>query len=171
MSAQGNTQVAKRMIEEVWNQGNFEIASELIHPDAVLRYDRVTALDSHGPQGLQETVARFRAAFPDLTLAIEDTIAQGDCVATRWTATGTHRGDLLGLAPTGEAVAITGITIDRFKNAKIIEAWSNWDTLGLMQQIGAAPAPGSVGERLGKGVQRLTARRMRRRQTAPSKPS
>jgi predicted ester cyclase len=156
------------MIEEIWNKGNFEVAGELIHPEAVMRYDRITAVDSHGPQGLQETVTQFRAAFPDLNLTIEDTVAHGDRVATRWTATGTHQGELLGLAPTGEPVAITGMTIDRFRGAKIIEAWSNWDTLDLMQQIGAAPAPGSVGERLGKGVQRLTARRMRRRQTAPS---
>ena len=67
-------------------------------------------------------------------------IADGEYVATRWTATGTHKGDLFGIAPTGKQSTVTGITIDHWVDGKVAEAWVNWDTLGLLQQIGAVPS-------------------------------
>jgi predicted ester cyclase len=84
----------------------------------------------------------YRSAFPDLRVPIEDLIAEGDRVVTRWTARGTHQGELIGNAPTGNRVAVTGIIVDRVSGDKIEEEWVNYDTLHLMQQIGAVPQPG-----------------------------
>jgi hypothetical protein len=79
----------------------------------------------------------------------------------RWHSEGTHRGELAGLAPTGARVTVTGISIDQWRDGKVVEAWVEWDNLGLARQLGAAPPEGSMAEKLGTGVQRLMARRMR----------
>ena len=84
----------------------------------------------------------YRTAFPDLQITVEDQVAEGDKVVTRWTARGTHRGELLGVTPSGNRVEISGISIDRFSGSKFVESWSNYDALGTMQQIGAIPEPG-----------------------------
>jgi SnoaL-like polyketide cyclase len=76
---------------------------------------------------------------------IEDQIAEGDTVVTRWTGTGTHQGDLLGMAPTGKPAKVMGIWIHRLAGGKIVESWNVWDTLGMLQQLGVIPAPGSAG--------------------------
>ena len=83
----------------------------------------------------------IRSAFPDLRVTLEDDIAEGNKVVSRWRAQGTHQGELMGIAPTGNQMAITGITIDRIEEGKIVEEWENWDALGMMQQIGAVPSP------------------------------
>ena len=97
--------------------------------------------DIVGIEGLTQFVSMLRSAVPDLRITLEDDIAEGDKVVTRWTASGTHQGELMGIAPTGNQVTITGITIHRIEDTKIVEEWSNWDALGLMQQIGADPSP------------------------------
>jgi predicted ester cyclase len=84
----------------------------------------------------------YRTAFPDLQIPIEDVIAEGDRVVTRWTTRGTHQGELMGAAPTGNQLTVTGILIDRVSGGKIEEEWVDYDTLHLMQQIGAVPQPG-----------------------------
>jgi steroid delta-isomerase-like uncharacterized protein len=86
----------------------------------------------------------YRAAFPDLKITVEDQIAEGDKVVTRWTAEGTHDGDLPGLPASGRSSTVTGIGIDRIEGGKIVEAWGNWDTLGMLQQLGAIPAPAAA---------------------------
>ena len=91
----------------------------------------------------------YRAAFPDLQFTIDDVIAQDDKVVIRWSSRGTHRGELMGLAPTGKEATSSGISIDKIADGKIVESWNHWDTLGLMRQLGAAPPPGSVGEKVG----------------------
>ncbi len=105
----------------------------------------------------------YRQAFPDLRLIIDDVIAADDNVVVRWHAEGTHRGELEGLAPTGTRASVTGIGIGRWEDGKLVEAWTEWDNLGLARQLGAAPPEGSVGEKIGVGVQRLAARRMRKK--------
>ena len=97
--------------------------------------------DIVGIEGLKQFVSMIRAGFPDLRVTLEDAIAEGEKVVSRWTAQGTHQGELMGIAPTGNRVTITGITIHRIEDGKIVEEWSNWDALGLMQQIGAHPSP------------------------------
>ncbi|HWJ32200.1 MAG TPA: ester cyclase, partial [Gaiellaceae bacterium] len=93
-----------------------------------------------GPAGLIGAARAYRDAFPDLRLTAEQTIAQGDHVAVRWTARGTHQGELFGIPATGKEAIVTGISFDRWANGKIVESWTNWDTLGLLQQLGAVPA-------------------------------
>jgi hypothetical protein len=89
-------------------------------------------------------------------MTIDDVVEQRDRVVIRWTARGTHTGELNGLAPTDRAVEVTGITIQRIAGNRVAEAWSNWDTLGLLQQIGASPAPGGLVEKVGVQLQRAT---------------
>ena len=83
----------------------------------------------------------MRAAFPDLQYTVEDQIAEGDKVVTRYTASGTHRGELMGIAPTGSRVEITGISITRVEDGKIEEIWETHDALGMMRQLGVIPSP------------------------------
>jgi len=97
--------------------------------------------DVRGVEGLKQFVTMIRSAIPDLHITLEDDIAEGDKVVSRWRAQGTHQGELMGIAPTGNQVMITGITIHRIEEGKIVEEWENWDALGLMQQIGAIPSP------------------------------
>jgi predicted ester cyclase len=82
----------------------------------------------------------YLEAFPDTHFTVDAQLADGDYVITRWTATGTQEGELMGLAPSHKRVTVTGITIDRFEGGKVVESWSNWDTMGMMQQLGAVPA-------------------------------
>jgi predicted ester cyclase len=105
----------------------------------------------------------YRAAFPDVRMIVDDVIASDEKVVLRWHSEGTHRGELAGLAPTGVHGSTTGISIDRWQDGKIVEAWAEWDNMGLARQLGAAPPEGSVGEKIGLGLQRLVARWMRRK--------
>src|SRR5215210_3208644 len=91
--------------------------------------------DVRGIEGLKQFVSMIRSGLPDLRITLEDDIAEGDKVVSRWRAQGTQQGELMGIAPTGNEVAITGITIHRIEDGKIVEEWENWDALGLMQQI------------------------------------
>ena len=102
-----------------------------------------TAPEGQGsPEGVRQFVNTYLGAFPDGHTTVEDSIAEGDKVAYRWTFRGTHRGELMGIPPTGEQVEITGITINRLSGSKIEEQWNLFDELGMMRQLGVAPAPG-----------------------------
>jgi predicted ester cyclase len=105
----------------------------------------------------------YRTAFPDVHITVDDVITADDKVVLRWHSEGTHRGKLAGLAPTGARGTVTGIGIDRWKDGKVVEAWTEWDNLGLARQLGAAPPEGSLGEKLGMALQRLSAWRMRKK--------
>ena len=82
----------------------------------------------------------YRSAFPDVHVEIEDQIAEADRVATRWRATGTHEGELMGISRTGNRVTVMGMTIDRIAEGQIAETWDNYDALGMLQQVGAIPS-------------------------------
>lgn len=134
-----NKQSSQRIIEEIFSAGNFDVADELLHKDAV-GHDPALPEPVKGPAGLKESARGYRLAFPDLTIKIEDVFDDDDLVAIRWTAKGTHKGELFGMPATGKQATVTGITIDKYKNGKLVESWTNWDTLGLLQQLGAVPA-------------------------------
>jgi steroid delta-isomerase-like uncharacterized protein len=134
-----NKALARRVVDELFVGGNLDLADELVTQDFV-GHDVAAPEPIRGPEGLKEQAKGYRDAFPDLSLKIEDQTAEGDRVATRWTATGTHKGDLFGIAPTGKQATIEGVTIDRFSGGKIAESWDIWDALGLMQQLGVVPA-------------------------------
>jgi steroid delta-isomerase-like uncharacterized protein len=161
---------SRRFIEEAFNRGNLDVADELIAPHAI-NHDPALPRDVRhlrGPELFKRVVSMYRDAFPDLHFAIEDAIAEDDRVAVRWHAQGTHRGELNGLAATGALCSVTGITINRWDDGKLVESWNEWDDLGLARQVGAAPPENSVAERVGKAMQRLMARRLGRRSSRRS---
>jgi predicted ester cyclase len=90
---------------------------------------------------MKMVVSVFGGSFGGWNVIIEDQIAEGDKVATRWTASATHTGPLMGMPPTGKAIRVTGVNVARFAEGKIIESWSNFDMLSLLQQLGAIPTP------------------------------
>ncbi len=93
-----------------------------------------------GPDAAKASIEGYRTAFPDLRITVEDQIAENDRVVTRWSAKGTHQGELLGIPATGKQSTVTGITIDLVVDGRIAESWTNWDTLGMLQQLGVVPA-------------------------------
>jgi predicted ester cyclase len=111
---------------------------ELVEPDARIRTP--LPLEASGAQLLKEVFGRLVAAFPDLHVAVEDVIAEGDKVAIRNTVTGTHRGEHLGIAPTGRFITYNEIFIARFANGRIAETWGVVDVLAQLRQLGALPA-------------------------------
>ena len=123
---------------EVWSSGELEKLDELVAPD-VVHHDPYDPNAADGLEGLKRTIAFNRRAFPDMRITVEDQIAEGDKVVTRWTATMTHDGELAGAPPSGRRVTMTGITVERFEGEKIVEAWRSMDTLGLLRGIGAVP--------------------------------
>jgi steroid delta-isomerase-like uncharacterized protein len=140
MSTEENKTIARRAFEEVWNQGNPDAFDALYIPNQV---SHGLGIDVPvGIEGLRRFVSIYRTAYPDTHFTVEDQIAEGDKVATRWTAIGTHYGDLMGIAPTGKRVTVTGMTINRIMNGKIVETWNNFDALGQLQQLGVIPPPG-----------------------------
>jgi steroid delta-isomerase-like uncharacterized protein len=138
LMSENNKTVVRRLIEEVWNKGNLSLVDELFAPN-YQQHDSSTPDFGRGPESEKKTVTLYRNAFPDLRLTIEDIIAEGETVMTRWSCRGTHKGELNGIAPTGKQVTISGITVGRLANGKIAESYVSWDALGLMQQLGVVP--------------------------------
>ena len=136
--SQENKLLMRRVVEEVWNRGNYAVLGELAANDIVIH---IPPDDVHGPAGIEQFWATLREAFPDMCFTIEAQVAEGDRVVTRWTARATHKGEFQGIPPTGKQVCVTGIDIDRIVNGKNVETWTNMDELGLLQQLGALPAP------------------------------
>ena len=120
---------AARVAFEVWNTGALERLDQYIASD-VIHHDPYDPNGARGLAGMKETIKRNRELTPDLAITIEDQIAEGNKVATRWTATMTRQ---------GKKVSLKGITIDRFESGKIVEAWRNIDMLTMLQEAGAIP--------------------------------
>jgi steroid delta-isomerase-like uncharacterized protein len=133
-----NKAIVRRLLEEFWNKGNLSLADELFTPNYE-HHDSSTPDFGRGPESEKKRATLYRTAFPDVRLTIEDIIAEGETVMTRWSCRGTHKGDLSGIAPTGKQFTISGMTIARLANGKMAEGWVNWDALGLMQQLGVVP--------------------------------
>lgn len=131
--------IVRRFFEEVFSQGRLDVIDELFNDD-YQDHDPVNEQDTYGPDGVREEMAQYRAGVSDLRFTIEDQLAEGDRVVTRWVSNGTHDGELLGVAPTGRRIEVHGITIHRVADGRIQEGWWNWDVLGLTRQIGAIPA-------------------------------
>jgi len=140
MSTEENKAMIRRVWEEVLNKGDLAVADKIMATNYV--YHGSGGQEFKGPEGFKQLVTMFRTAFPDLRITVEDMVAEGDKVAHRATMRGTHKGDLMGIAPTGKQVTIAAIVISRFVGGKEVEAWSNLDQLGMMQQMGVAPPMG-----------------------------
>jgi steroid delta-isomerase-like uncharacterized protein len=138
MSAE-NKALSRRLLEEAFNKGNLDVIDELLATDFV-NHDAALPGPLVGIDAARASITGYRDAFPDLKITIEEQIADGDLVAMRWSARGTHQGELMGMAATGKQATVTGITIDKIVGGRIAESWTNWDTLGMMQQLGVVPA-------------------------------
>jgi steroid delta-isomerase-like uncharacterized protein len=129
-----NKRLAARWMSELWSEGDISKAGVLYNPDYV-RHDplgQVNDLDQ-----LKEFVAMFHTGAPDLEFTVEDMVAERDEVLVRWTARGTHRGTILGMAATGNHVTVAGMDLLRFKSGRIVESWPCYDLIGLLMQLGA----------------------------------
>jgi steroid delta-isomerase-like uncharacterized protein len=132
--------LVRRLFEEVWNQGNLAAIDELFAP-SYIRYDPA-APEAKGLAGFKQLVVMLRTAFPDLHFTLEEVIAEDDKVMTRALLRGTHRGEYLGIAPTGKPVAVMGMVVLRVTQGKFQEGWLMMDNLGLLQQLGVVPPVG-----------------------------
>jgi steroid delta-isomerase-like uncharacterized protein len=130
--------IARRFFDEVWSEGKLELADELFASDYIGHPSDVEET-VRGPEAVKQYVRALLESFSDLRMTIEDQVAEGDKVVTRWTARGTHDGNLMGTEPTGRTGTVTGITIQRIRDDKVVEGWTNWDVLGMLQQLGLAP--------------------------------
>ena len=139
MSEAENKTLARRFNEDVWGRGDQAALEELLDPDFV-DHDALPG-QPHGREGHKQILAAFRSAFPDLSVTTEDIVAEGDKVVSRWTAHGTHQGELLGIAPTGNGVTIKGIDVLRVAEGRIVERWAQFNDLEMMQQLGVVPPP------------------------------
>jgi predicted ester cyclase len=138
-----NKAKARRLFEEGFSQGNTGVVDEVLNPDFVCYDPNSESGEVRGSETIKAEIEYFRNAVPDLTYTIEEQMAEGDKVVTRYTVSGTHQGEFFGVAPTGESLTMSGISIDRFdEGGKMVEEWPEYDLLGVMRQIGAVPAPG-----------------------------
>ncbi len=146
MSSEANKALVRCFVEKVLGGGDFAALNALAAPDCV---DHAAA---PGPATCPGAIAQFlvtwRAAFPDLAIAVEDLVAQGDRVAARWTLRGTHRGAFLEVPPTGRRVAVAGTELYRLADGRIVERWATVDTDGLLRQLGAPASDAPRHERV-----------------------
>ena len=138
MSTEENKAVLQRFFEEIFNQGNLSVADEIVAVDYV--NNNPAPGEQSGREGLKAFAGYLRSAFPDIHFLLEDQVAEGDKVVTRWTVTGTQRGEFAGIPATGKAVSFGATNIHRVGNGRIQEGRLSWDALGMMQQLGVIPS-------------------------------
>jgi steroid delta-isomerase-like uncharacterized protein len=139
-----NKQLVRDFFEEVWNKKNFDYLEEIYSPDFVLHalWQNTSAggaIEATGIEPAKKVIAGWQQGFPDISVTVDDQIADGDKVASRHTSRGTHTNAFMGMPPTGKSATITGMTITRIVDGKIVEAWTSWDALGMFEQLGLAP--------------------------------
>src|SRR5437773_12425873 len=139
MSVEENKLIVREFVEETLNKGNVDAAGDYAADSVV----ELVPFPGQGPglSGLKDVLRGMRAAFPDMHWTVEEQIAEGDKVATRFEWTGTHRGEFLGVPATGRAVRVWGVVIDRLEGGKIKDTRIIMDSLGLMTQLGVFPPP------------------------------
>ncbi len=142
MSTETSERLARRFFDELCNGRHLEVADEIIAPDQVY-HDPQSPPSEPGPEGVKATVRIYQDTL-DGHWNVHEVIATGDRAVTRWTGTGVHQADLMGIPATGRAISVEAISVMRIEDGRIAEHWCTWDTLGLLQQIGAVPAPAAV---------------------------
>lgn len=138
MSTAENKRISNIINEEIVSNGRFDLTESVISADYV-DHDAIPGAPG-GIEGFNYGVATYREAFPDLTIMVDDMLAEDDKVVTHWTATGTHLGELMGIPATGKSVRVSGIAIDRCTDGKVVEHWDVFDQMGMLQQLGVVPA-------------------------------
>jgi steroid delta-isomerase-like uncharacterized protein len=140
-TSEANKALSRRITEEAWNQHQPQ-ALDKFYADEYVNHQPSGGV-TPDREGLKQWVTVCIMAFPDLSLAIEELIAEDDKVVTRWVARGTHQGDFMGVAASGSQVSVSGITTARTVGSQVVEEWSSSDELGLLQQLGVIPRPDS----------------------------
>jgi len=131
-------------VEELWNTGDLTAADDIFAVDFV-NHDP-SSPDVRDLETYKDFITRIRTAFPDFHVTVEDLLSEGDKVAARWTATGTHKGELMGIPPTDKQATWSGMTIYRIAGGKIVEVWWAKDMYSLLMQLGVIPPPEHVKE-------------------------
>ncbi|MBI4493819.1 MAG: ester cyclase [Chloroflexi bacterium] len=145
MSTEDNKAIAGRFVQAWGKKGGANIVDELAAPDISVAYP-VLPQPIHGREAFKELLHQVYAGLPDGETTVDEVIAEGDKVVVRWTARGTHQGELMGVPPTGRHLAWTGITIYRLAGGKVVEELGVGDSLGMFQQLGVIPGPGQGGQ-------------------------
>ena len=142
MSTEQNKAIMRRLMEEVFNRGNIGLVDEMVAPDFI-EHEELPPGIQPGREGVKAFSTIFRSAFPDLKVTIDDDIAEGDKVVIRSIWSGTHKGELMGIPPTGKSVSFGVVDTVRIAGGKLVEHWGQMDNMGMMQQLGVIPAPGA----------------------------
>jgi steroid delta-isomerase-like uncharacterized protein len=140
MSNEQNKQIARQMVEEIFNKGDMSAVDKFLAPDFIEREVLPPGVPG-GREGVKALTSMFRGAFPDFKATVDDIICEGDKMVIRQTWSGTQKGEFMGIPPSGKKVSIEVIDIVRMVDGKFVEHWGLLDNMGLMQQIGAIPAP------------------------------
>ena len=146
MSTDQNKTIARRIVDEAWNKHNPSSLDTLFSNDAIL-HDPQNKTIVKGPQGAKSTLVTYLKAFPDMKISIEREIAEGDFVVQHLIATGKNTGEFNGMPATGKNTNVTGVMTSKIKDGKVIEAWSLFDNLTMMQQLGVVSTPQSTSTR------------------------
>jgi steroid delta-isomerase-like uncharacterized protein len=139
MGVEENKAIVRMFYDEVMNRGNLSVVDKTTAENFVDHAPMPG--QAPGREGVKQGFRLMQAAFPDGQTTIDDIIAEGDKVVVLGTMTGTHQGNLMGIPATGKSVKISGIDVVRFEEGQVVEHWAQWDTAGLMQQLGVAPMP------------------------------
>ncbi len=143
-NADQSTNLVRRFYDEVCNGRKLDVADELFSPDYRSHDPQMSV--PNGPRGIKQGVSTYHQAYSNARWNVEQIHATGDgsMVMARWTGSGTHSGELMGIAPTRRNVNVSGLTLFRIHGNRIAESWNNWDTLGMLQQLGVVPATAST---------------------------
>ena len=141
MSTEENKAVLRRLFDEFYNMGNMAVADEIMASSIVIHDASAPELRGDPALAKQRHQAQLTAT-PDFHITLEDTVAEGDKIAYRWTMRGTQTGPMRGIPPTGRSFAMTGMSVVRFVDGKMAEVWHNYDALGMLQQLGLIPPAG-----------------------------
>lgn len=134
--------IVRQLFEEPW-KGNWDVIDKYIAP-GYIAHDPAEPEPIRGAEGARANIQKYLDGFSNARITVDDQIAEGDKVATRWTGRGTHDGEIAGIAPTGKEVTVTGLTISLLENGLVVEEWATWDTLGMLVQLGAVPMPATA---------------------------
>ena len=144
MSTEQDKALVRQFIDEIFNRGNMRMVDQYFAADFV-EHEELPAGIPRDRDGVVQLTTMLRTAFPDFTATIDDIIAEGDKVVIRMTWRGTQEGEFLGIPPTGKSISIGVIDIIRMADGKAVEHWGQMDSMGMMQQLGAIPAPAEGG--------------------------
>ena len=145
MSIEQNKATAGRWFTDIIAHGQLDVADEIFAATHTAHDPHAPDGWPNGPEGMKMVASVFGGGFSGWDIILDDQIAEGDRVATRWIASATNTGSVMGIPPTGKTMRVTGVNVTRFAEGKIVESWFNFDMLTLLQQLGAIPTPEQVG--------------------------